>query len=164
MPEPRIIKKYPNRRLYDTAQSRYVALDDIRRLVVEGVEFRVVDAKSEADITRTILLQIIVEQEEKGQPILSTELLEKLIRFYGDTLQVFMASYLEKSVDFFSRRQEKIQEQMATLMEDAPLSVLTEMAERNLDLWKSMQDGFLKAYTSLGASGLSATKSKKNQD
>ncbi len=164
MSEARIIKKYPNRRLYDTAESRYVALEDIRRLVVGGVEFRVVDAKTEADITRSILLQIIVEQEEKGQPILSTELLEKLIRFYGDTLQVFMSSYLEKSVDFFTKRQEKIQEQMLNLLEDAPLSVLTEMAERNLDLWKNMQDGFLKAYTSMSTSGIGGAKAKKKQD
>ena len=148
MTSERIIKKYPNRRLYDTAVSKYVALDDIRRLVVDGVPLRVVDAKTEEDITRNILLQIIVEQEDRGQPILTTELMEKIIRFYGDALQALMAVYLERSVDSFVKQQEALHEHVANLMEQTPMSVLTEMAERNIELWKSMQEAVYKGFGS----------------
>ena len=146
MAAERIIKKYPNRRLYDTAVSRYVSLADIRQLVVDQVSFRIVDAKTDEDITRTILLQIIVDQEEKGQPILSTDLLLKMIRFYGDTLQVFMSSYLDKSVELFADHQARLHEQMESLLARAPASALAEMAERNLDLWQKLQDEALRAY------------------
>ena len=147
----RIIKKYANRRLYDTAESRYVALEDIRKLVADGVQFRVVDAQSGEDITRSILLQIIVEQEEKGQPILSTRLLEQLILYYGDGLQSFVGTYLEKSMDFFMKQQEILQRQMQSLLQAAPSSVWNEMAERNLALWRDMQQDLYKAFVSTAA-------------
>ncbi|MGB1881395.1 MAG: polyhydroxyalkanoate synthesis repressor PhaR, partial [Gammaproteobacteria bacterium] len=83
----RVIKKYPNRRLYDTDQSKYVTLSDVRKLVLEGIPFTVVDKKSGEDITRNILLQIIIEQEEEGEPMFSTEVLEKIIGFYGSSVQ-----------------------------------------------------------------------------
>jgi polyhydroxyalkanoate synthesis repressor PhaR len=127
MSEARIIKKYANRRLYDTAESRYIALDDIRQLVMDGAHFRVVDASGD-DITRSILLQIIVEQEEKGQPMLSTRLLEQIILYYGDTLQSFVGTYLEKSMDAFIRQQQVLQEQMESMLEMAPSSVFRDMA------------------------------------
>ena len=146
MKAERIVKKYPNRRLYDTAVSKYVALDNIRRLVVDGVPLRVVDAKTEEDITRSILLQIIVEQEDRGQPILTTKLMEKIIRFYGDTLQALMATYLERSVDSFVTQQETLHKHVASLMEQTPVSVLTEMTERNIELWKTMQEALYKGF------------------
>jgi polyhydroxyalkanoate synthesis repressor PhaR len=146
MAEERIIKKYANRRLYDTADSRYIALDDVRQLVAGGEQFRVIDARSGEDITRSILLQIIVEQEEKGQPMLSTRLLEQIIVNYGDTLQSFVGTYLEKSMDAFMRQQRTLQDQMESMLRMAPSSVLKEMAERNLELWKSMQENIVKAY------------------
>jgi polyhydroxyalkanoate synthesis repressor PhaR len=146
MMEERVIKKYANRRLYDTAQSRYVALEDIRRLVMEGVRFRIVDAQGGQDLTRAILLQIIVEQEEKGQPILSTRLLEQLIRYYGNNLQSFVGTYLERSMDFFIKQQQVLQNQMESLLEAAPTSVWKEMAERNLALWKDMQQTLFKTF------------------
>jgi polyhydroxyalkanoate synthesis repressor PhaR len=145
MAEERIIKKYANRRLYDTADSRYIALDDVRQLVAGGEQFRVIDARSGEDITRSILLQIIVEQEEKGQPMLSTRLLEQIIVNYGDTLQSFVGTYLEKSMDAFMRQQRTLQDQMESMLRMAPSSVLKEMAERNLELWKSMQENIGKA-------------------
>ncbi len=148
MTAKRLIKKYPNRRLYDTAESRYVALDDIRRLVLNDVRLNVVDAKTGEDITRSILLQIIVEQEERGQPILTTELMEKIIRFYGDALQALMATFLERSVDSFIAQQEALHQQVANLMEQTPLSVLTDMAEHNVEMWKNMQESL---YKGLGA-------------
>jgi polyhydroxyalkanoate synthesis repressor PhaR len=148
----RVIKKYANRRLYDTEESRYVALEDIRQLVMDGSHFRIVDAQGGEDITRSILLQIIVEQEEKGQPILSTRLLEQLIRYYGDNLQAFVGAYLEKSMDFFIKEQQVLQDQMKNLLQAAPSSVWKEMAERNLTLWRDMQQELLKSFM-LSAAG-----------
>ncbi len=161
MSEARIIKKYANRRLYDTAESRYIALDDIRQLVMDGAQFRVVDARSGDDITRSILLQIIVEQEEKGQPMLSTRLLEQIILYYGDTLQSFVGTYLEKSMDAFIRQQQVLQDQMENMLQMAPSSAFKDMAERNLQLWKSMQDNLMKAYVPGAGSG---GADKKNKD
>ncbi|MGB5540676.1 MAG: polyhydroxyalkanoate synthesis repressor PhaR [Gammaproteobacteria bacterium] len=146
MAEERIIKKYANRRLYDTAESRYVALDDIRQLVMDGRTFRVIDTVNGDDITRSILLQVIVEQEEKGQPMLSTRLLEQIILYYGNTLQSFVGTYLEKSMDSFVGQQQLLQDQMEHMLRMAPSSVLKEMAERNMELWKTMQENLLKAY------------------
>jgi polyhydroxyalkanoate synthesis repressor PhaR len=160
MTAERIIKKYANRRLYDTAQSRYIALDDIRQLVMDGETFRVVDARSGEDITRSILLQIIVEQEEMGQPMLSTRLLEQIITYYGDTLQGFVGTYLEKSMDAFIRQQQVLQEQMESMLEMAPTSVFKDMAERNLQLWKGMQEDLLKAY----APATGAKKPNRDKD
>jgi polyhydroxyalkanoate synthesis repressor PhaR len=147
----RVIKKYANRRLYDTEESRYVALEDIRQLVMEGRPFRIVDTQGGADITRGVLLQIIAEQEEKGQPILSTRLLEQLIRYYGDNLQAFAGAYLEKSMDFFIKQQQTLQDQMESLLQAAPSSVWTEMAERNMGLWRDMQQELLKSFMSSAA-------------
>jgi polyhydroxyalkanoate synthesis repressor PhaR len=106
MSEERLIKKYANRRLYDASQSRHITLDDIRALVVRGVRVKVVEDKTHEDITRLILLQVIADQEQFGRPILSTALLETLIRFYGNSLQTFLSAYLEKSVATFMHEQE----------------------------------------------------------
>jgi polyhydroxyalkanoate synthesis repressor PhaR len=98
MSEPRVIKKYPNRRLYDTVESRYITLADVRRLVVEKIEFIVVDKKNSADITRSILLQVIAEQEHLAEPILSQEFMVSVIRSYGTGLQGQLSPHLEQSV------------------------------------------------------------------
>jgi polyhydroxyalkanoate synthesis repressor PhaR len=156
--EERIVKKYPNRRLYDTSDSRYIALDDIRQLVLEDRSFRVVDAKSGADITRSILLQIIVDQEEKGQPILSAQLLRKIIRFYGDAMQMFMSSYLDRSVDWFVEQQAEVYKQMASVMGKAPAATFQEMTRKNLELWEQMQKGMLDAY------GLAKSRGKDEKE
>jgi polyhydroxyalkanoate synthesis repressor PhaR len=102
MSESRIIKKYPNRRLYDTVESRYITLADIRRLVVERIDFIVIDKKSQADITRSILLQVIAEQEHGSHPLMSREFLSQVIRSYGTPQQNGMAGYLEQSVQQFN--------------------------------------------------------------
>ena len=140
MSEPRIIKKYPNRRLYDTAISRYITLDDVKQLALDSEKFRVVDARSKEDITRSILLQIISEQEEQGSPIFTTEVLAQIIRFYGDTLQGMMGNYLEKSLQTFVDQQHLVREQMSDFMGKNPLSMMTEMAERNLAMWQTMNE------------------------
>jgi polyhydroxyalkanoate synthesis repressor PhaR len=101
----RVIKKYANRRLYDATVSRHVTLEDIRTLIVQGEKIRVIEDKSGEDITRLILLHVIAEQEQFGQPMFSTALLESIIRFYGNALQEFMARHLEQSVDGFLRQQ-----------------------------------------------------------
>ncbi|GAB4351606.1 MAG: polyhydroxyalkanoate synthesis repressor PhaR [Gammaproteobacteria bacterium] len=138
----RTIKKYPNRRLYDTAISSYITLADVKQLVMDGVEFQVVDAKTGESITRNILLQIIAEQEDEGSPIFSTDLLTKIIRFYGDNLQNVMSNYLEKSMEMFMEQQHILREQMTDLMSRTPMAVMSEMADRNLALWQKMQDSF----------------------
>ena len=105
MSEPRVIKKYPNRRLYDTAESRYITLADVRRLVIENVDFVVIDKKNQQDITRSILLQVIAEQEHSAQPMMSREFLSQVIRSYGDPAHDGLAGYLEQSMRQFPLRQ-----------------------------------------------------------
>ena len=145
MAKLRIIKKYPNRRLYDTEISSYVTIEDVRQLVVDGENFEVRDAKSGEDITRSVLLQIISEHEEHGQPIFSTQLLSQIIRCYGDSLQGFMGTYLERSMQTFLDQSASFRSQLDSLIGKSPWAVLNEMSERNMELWKSMQEGFLTA-------------------
>ena len=101
MSEPRIIKKYPNRRLYDTVESRYITLADVRRLVTDKVDFVVVDKKTQEDITRSILLQVIAEQEHFAEPILSQEFMTQLIRAYGSNVHAQVSAHLEQSLRQF---------------------------------------------------------------
>jgi polyhydroxyalkanoate synthesis repressor PhaR len=98
MSEPRVIKKYPNRRLYDTVESRYITLADVRRLVVERIEFVVVDKKNNADITRSILLQVIAEQENLAEPILSQDFMVNVIRAYGTNVQGLVSGHLDQNL------------------------------------------------------------------
>src|SRR5881628_2224334 len=107
----RIIKKYPNRRLYDTANSGYITLADVKQMVLEHIDFHVIDAKSGDDLTRSILLQIILEEESAGMPMFSSEMLAQMIRFYGNALQGIMGSYMEQNVKAFLTIQQKLQDQ-----------------------------------------------------
>jgi polyhydroxyalkanoate synthesis repressor PhaR len=121
IPEPkaesqlRLIKKYPNRRLYDTKTSSYITLADVKQMVLKQEEFQVVDAKSGEELTRQILLQIILEEEQGGLPMFSSDLLSQLIRFYGNAMQGLMGSYLEKNIRAFHDIQKTMQEQSARL-------------------------------------------------
>ena len=112
----RVIKKYPNRRLYDTEISSYITIEDVRQLIVDGEDFEVRDAKTGDDLTRQVLLQIIAEHEQDGQPMLSTQLLSQIIRFYGDSLQGFMGNYLERSMQSFLEQQQQLRQQMSGLL------------------------------------------------
>ncbi len=103
-----MIKKYPNRRLYDTLTSNYIALSDIKQLVMSGAAFKVIDAKSEEDLTRSLLLQIILEEEAGGAPLFSEAVLSNIIRTYGHAMQGFMGSYLEKNLQVFADMQKQI--------------------------------------------------------
>ncbi len=108
---PRLIKKYPNRRLYDTKTSAYITLDDVRGFVVSGEKFQVIDAKSEENLTRSILLQIILEAEASGAPMFTEEALSHMIRFYGNAFQGSMGPFLEQNIRAFLEMQTKLQEQ-----------------------------------------------------
>ncbi|MFN7086301.1 MAG: polyhydroxyalkanoate synthesis repressor PhaR [Burkholderiales bacterium] len=120
-PTPRIIKKYPNRRLYDTETSSYITLHDVKKLVIEGVDFKVEDAKSKEDLTRSILLQIILEEESAGAPMFSCDMLSQIIRFYGNAMQGMMGSYLEKNIQTFIDIQKRLQDQSRQLYGQNPM-------------------------------------------
>jgi polyhydroxyalkanoate synthesis repressor PhaR len=107
----RIIKKYPNRRLYDTANSGYITLADVKKMVLDQIGFQVVDAKTGEDLTRSILLQIILEEESGGYPMFSSDMLTQMIRFYGNAMQGIIGSYMEKNMQAFLGIQDKLQEQ-----------------------------------------------------
>ena len=115
----RVIKKYPNRRLYDTDTSTYITLAEVKRLVMKSEPFVVVDAKTSDDLTRSILLQIILEEETGGAPMFTEAILANIIRFYGNSLQGFMGSYLEKNVQTFTDMQSKMKEQAKGLSPEA---------------------------------------------
>ena len=119
--EIRLIKKYPNRRLYDTATSSYITLADVKQLVLDQVVFKVVDAKSEEDLTRAILLQIILEEESAGAPMFSSDMLSQIIRFYGNAMQGMMGSYLDKNIQTFVEIQRRLQEQSVPKFGDNPM-------------------------------------------
>lgn len=163
MAQSRIIKKYPNRRLYDTEISSYITLEEVRQLVVDGELFEVRDAKSGDDLTRSVLLQIISEHEEHGQPMFTTLLLSQVIRFYGDSLQGFMGSYLEKSLQVFLDQQQQFRSQLNNIMGRTPWSMLNDMTERNMDAWKSMQQGFLTDAASKVRETAESLKAKKDK-
>ena len=115
----RLIKKYPNRRLYDTQTSSYITLADVKELVLKNADFQVIDAKSSEDLTRQILLQIILEEESGGKPMFSHDMLSELIRFYGNAMQGMMGSYLERNVQAFLEIQKRMQEQSQSLYGDS---------------------------------------------
>ena len=141
-----LIKKYANRRLYDTTQSGHVTVDDLFDLIVAGDTIRVIDDKSGEDITRPVLLQVITEQESHGgQPILSTGLLQNLIRFYGNPLQGYFSRFLEDSASRFIAEQGRVQSEVEAFMEKLPLGELGRLAQANLESWQKMQQEMLDA-------------------
>lgn len=146
MAEERLIRKYANRRLYDTHESRHVTLEDLRRLVAAGHRIKVIDDKTGEDLTRSILLQIIATQEQFGTPVLSTQLLEAIVRFYGNPIQQMLTRYLEQSIGSLLQQQNLMQQEMAKAMEK-PIGPLAEMAQQNMEMWAKMQASMLAAFT-----------------
>jgi len=134
-PPPVTIKKYANRRLYNTATSSYVTLDHLAEMVKKGVEFAVFDAKTGDEITRSVLAQIIFDEESSGQQLLPVQFLRQLIQFYGDSVQAFVPSYLEMSIKSFAAQQERMREQMAAGA-TAPLSIFEETVRQNMALFE----------------------------
>jgi polyhydroxyalkanoate synthesis repressor PhaR len=131
MSEPRVIKKYPNRRLYDTVESRYITLADVRRLVVERIEFVVVDKKNNADITRSILLQVIAEQEHLAEPILSQDFMVNVIRVYGTGMQSFVSGHLEQSMKQIMNQQPQVRPQRIRGAADDSFKTLSTVRSRD---------------------------------
>lgn len=139
----RIINKYPNRRLYDTEESRYIKLSEIRALIEDGEQIKVVDSKTKEDITRSILLQIIMEQESNNEPLFSTSNLEDFIRYYSENSREAFGMFMGSNLSFFQEQQEQMQRQMKELMEFSPLEFWREATSRNVDLWRKMQENLL---------------------
>ncbi len=159
MSEQRLIKKYPNRRLYDTEESRYITLNDVQKLVRDGVEIRVVDTQSGDDITRGILIQIITEQEASGNPMFTTEVLTRFIRFYDESVQDAFSSFLDQTLKLYAQQQEQMQSQLDQLLPGEALHTWAELTQRNIELWREMQDSFFRT-ASLSSSSPSRARRK----
>lgn len=140
MSEPRTIKKYPNRRLYDTVESRYITLCDIRKLVVDRVDFVVMDKKTQGDITRSILLQVIAEQEHGDDPLMSRDFLSQIIRCYGSAAQGMIGSYLEQSLKLFATQPRDLRDRSKSVGDEACADAVNHLAQRNYQRWRSVQD------------------------
>lgn len=138
MQSKRLIRKYANRRLYDTTDSKHVTVADIRNLLVSGIDVEIIDDTSDQIITRQVLLQIINDQEQNGEPLLSETLLTQLIRFYGNPMQSMMSSYLEKSIDTFVHQNSAMQEQFNAMMSASPMANMQEMMNQNMAAWQRM--------------------------
>src|SRR3569833_3478829 len=140
----RLIKKYPNRRLYDTQTSSYITLSDVKQLVLNNENFTVVDAKTEEDITRSILLQIILEEEANGSPMFSSNALAQIIRYYGHAMQGMMGSYLDKNIQAFIDIQNKLAENSKGLYEGKPFT--QEMWTQFMNVQGPMMQGMMSNY------------------
>jgi len=158
MSAARVIKKYPNRRLYDTEESRYITLADVKDLVIRKIDFVVIDKKSGDDITRSILLQVISEQEQQGEAIMSQDFLSQVIRSYGKVVPGFMANYLEQSLKLFMTQQQAIRGQVKRVVGIDPVLAVTDVAQKNFSRWKSLQDEVLRRLTGTVAREAEADK------
>ena len=143
--EVRMIKKYPNRRLYDTANSGYITLADVKQMVLSGIDFKVVDAKTNDDLTRAILLQIILDEESGGMPMFSSEMLAQLIRFYGSAQQTIMGQYIEQNVQAFLAIQKKLQDQAKQVYGDK-MMLTPELWKQFMQMQAPAMQGMLGNY------------------
>lgn len=161
--EPTVIKKYANRRLYDTGRSSYVTLDDLCEMIQEGHDFVVYDAKSGDDITRSVLTQIIVEQESRGENLLPTNFLRQLIGFYGDNIQGLVPNYLEQTLDIFVKNQEELRGQINKSLEGISMfpgvGSLEEMNKKNMEMFEQT----MKMFTPFSGGANSQDKQSKAQ-
>jgi len=158
MSELRTIKKYPNRRLYDTVESRYITLSDIRKLVIERIDFVVIDKKTQEDITRSILLQVIAEQEHGVEPLMSRDFLSHIIRSYGGATQGMIGSYLEQSLKLFAGQQRDARERNKGTGDADSLAVgnsVNSLAHKNYQRWRQVQDEIYRTLLNAGRGGRS---------
>jgi polyhydroxyalkanoate synthesis repressor PhaR len=158
MSEPRVIKKYPNRRLYDTVESRYITLADVRRLVIEKIDFVVIDKKSQHDITRSILLQVISEQEHQGDALMSQDFLSQIIRSYGGAMQGVVGSYLEQSLKLFNTQQQQIRDRVKSMVGVDPIETVAGIAQKNYQRWRSVQDEIFRTLMNAAGKGRDDTE------
>lgn len=145
--EQRIIKKYPNRRVYDTKASKYIKVDDIKSMVLDGVDFKVIDSQSKQDITRSVLLQIIFEAESEVNPLFSNENLRNFIRYSGMNNNVF-SSYLNQSLEFFNSQQKEMSRYFQDNISSNPFEAMNPFSEKNMAMWQNMQEQFFQTGTS----------------
>ena len=135
----REFKKYPNRRLYDIEESKYVTVEDIRKLVLKGEVIRVLDSKTEKDLTRSVLLQIITEQESEGhEPILTNRVLEQLIRFYGAPMQNVVSKYIEQSIKTLLEHEQNYRQRMQDFSPADPMGLMRKALEQNMEFWNRL--------------------------
>ncbi len=156
MSTARVIKKYPNRRLYDTEESRYITLADVKDLVLNKIDFVVIDKKSADDITRSILLQVISEQEQQGEAIMSQDFLSQVIRSYGKVVPGFMANYLEQSLKLFMTQQQAIRGQVKRVVGVDPVAAVSDIAQKNFSRWKMLQEEVFRRLAGGGSRGAEA--------
>src|ERR1700685_4728671 len=147
--KPVVVKKYANRRLYNTATSSYVTLEDLAKMIKDGGDFIVHDAKTGEDITRPVLTQIIVEQEQKGQNLLPISFLRQLIGFYGDSMQFLVPGYLEQAMVSFARNQDQMRDSLRATFGIFPFGQFEEMGKQNMALYEQA----LKMLSPYGAAG-----------
>ena len=145
----RVIKKYPNRRLYDTHESRYITLADVKGLVIGKIAFIVIDKKSGDDITRSILLQVISEQELKGEAIMSQDFLSQVIRSYGKSVPGFLAKYLDESMKLILTQQQNLRGQVKRVVGGDPFVAVADAAQKNFNRWKSLQDEVFRRFSGI---------------
>ena len=153
-----IIKKYANRRLYDTRSSSYITLEHLAQMTRDGVDFKVVDAKSGADITHSILTQIIMEEEAGGEQMLPTNFLRQLIAMYGNSMQSMLPGYLEASMEHFRENQAKMRKAIEESIGSNPLA---QLAQRNMEMFKAAASAFVPGVTSSGEDEKSAAKDEE---
>lgn len=161
--DPITIKKYANRRLYNTSASTYVTLDDLAQMVKDGDDFEVKDAKTGEDITHTVLTQIIFEEENKGQNLLPINFLRQLIKFYGDSMQAVVPSYLEYSIESLSREQEKLQKQFGDAFSTAAFPGMEEQVKQNMAIFQKTMQMFNPFVQGAATAGGSAPASAPGQ-
>jgi polyhydroxyalkanoate synthesis repressor PhaR len=170
MSEVRIIKKYPNRRLYDTVISSYITLEDVKKLVLENTTIQVLDARSKEDITHSTLLQIIIEQEGNGPAMFSSECLQQMIRLYGGATQGVLSQMFEQALNFFKAQQQIFKEGKAPGMKELftkdPFSRMSELAEQNISSWQELQEQWTKnlALMQTKPSSTTATETHTTQE
>ncbi len=144
----RLIKKYPNRRLYDTQDSCYITLEDTRKMVQDNTSFKVVDQKTGDDITRSILLQIIMEQESSGEHLFNSDILSEFIRNYGDTSRDNFTSFLQASMQMFSEQQSVLVSKMDEAFQGSPMDFWVKMSQQNLEQFQQLQQNFFNSEKS----------------
>jgi len=158
----RVIKKYPNRRLYDTEKSRYVTIVDVLKIIRdEKVDLQVVDAESGEDITRGVLIQIILDQENGDKPIFTTPMLTRFIRVYDDAAQSFFEEILDKNLSMFSEQQKKVQEQVEDMVTQ-PVQFVRDIAERTFNMWAEAQKKYF--FLPMGLGGEKEDKDPEKKD
>ena len=145
MADPITIKKYPNRSLYDTSQSKYISMSDLRQYVLNDIVFEVLDAKSKKDITRQVLLQIITEAENEGTPMFSTDVLTRFIKMYGDSMTGALNGFIDQMSSMIDQQTKQFLEQISESRKYNPVNAWSDIVNRNLKIWQETQENLLKA-------------------